>query len=144
MSTWRTPRCDSASTTADCTAGVEPIVPLSPMPLAPSGFTSVGVSIATSSKLGQLGGGDGGVVGQVRGDRVAVVVVAHLLEQRLGGALGDAAVALPVGEQRVEDAAGVVDGDVAHQLDAPGLGVDVDHRHVGAERERGRRRPGSR
>jgi hypothetical protein len=52
MSTWRTPRWPSASTTADCTAGVDPIVPLSPIPLAPSGFTVVGVSIATSSKLG--------------------------------------------------------------------------------------------
>ena len=52
MSMWRTPRCDSASTTADCTAGVEPIVPDSPMPLAPSGLTSVGVSMWTISKLG--------------------------------------------------------------------------------------------
>ena len=42
----------SASTTAFCTAGVEPIVPDSPMPLAPSGLTAVGVSIATSSKPG--------------------------------------------------------------------------------------------
>ena len=46
--------------------------------------------------------------------RVAVVVVADLLEQRLGHALGDAAVDLALGEQRVEDAAGVVDGDEAH------------------------------
>ena len=52
MSMWRTPRCDSASTTAFCTAGVDPIVPDSPMPLAPSGLSGVGVSIATSSKDG--------------------------------------------------------------------------------------------
>ena len=45
MSRWRTPRCDSASTTAFCTAGVEPMVPDSPMPLAPSGLRGVGVSI---------------------------------------------------------------------------------------------------
>ena len=38
--------------TADCTAGVEPIVPDSPMPLAPSGLMNVGVSMCTSSKLG--------------------------------------------------------------------------------------------
>ena len=38
--------------TALCTAGVAPIVPASPMPLTPSGFTVVGVSIASSSKDG--------------------------------------------------------------------------------------------
>ena len=38
MSMWRTPRWLTASTTADCTAGVEPIVPHSPMPFAPSGL----------------------------------------------------------------------------------------------------------
>ena len=38
--------------TALCTAGVEPIVPDSPIPFAPSGLTGVGVSIVTSSKSG--------------------------------------------------------------------------------------------
>ena len=38
MSMCRTPRCASASTIAFCTAGVEPMVPASPMPLAPSGL----------------------------------------------------------------------------------------------------------
>src|SRR5205823_14722056 len=52
MSTWRTPRCDSASTTAFCTAGVAPIVPDSPMPFAPSSLSGVGVSIGTSSNDG--------------------------------------------------------------------------------------------
>ena len=52
MSTWRTPRWASASHTAFCTAGVEPIVPDSPMPLAPSGLTHVGVSMSTSSNDG--------------------------------------------------------------------------------------------
>ena len=46
---WRTPKCDSASHTALCTAGVEPIVPDSPMPFAPSGLWGVGVSSGTSS-----------------------------------------------------------------------------------------------
>ena len=41
-----------ASTTAFCTAGVEPIVPDSPMPLAPSGLSGVGVSVFDASKLG--------------------------------------------------------------------------------------------
>ena len=41
MSMWRTPRCETASTTADWTAGVDPIVPDSPMPLEPSGLIGV-------------------------------------------------------------------------------------------------------
>ena len=52
MSMWRTPRCDRASTTALCTAGVAPIVPASPMPFAPIGFSGVGVAMSTSVKLG--------------------------------------------------------------------------------------------
>ena len=38
--------------TAFCTAGVEPIVEASPMPLAPSGLSGVGVSVERTSKLG--------------------------------------------------------------------------------------------
>ncbi len=38
--------------TAFCTAGIAPIVPASPMPLAPSGFIGVGVSVFAVSKLG--------------------------------------------------------------------------------------------
>ena len=52
MSRWRMPRWDRASTTAFCTAGVEPTVPDSPMPLAPSGFSGVGVTDSWTSKLG--------------------------------------------------------------------------------------------
>jgi len=52
MSRWRTPRCASASTTAFCTAGIEPIVPASPIPFAPSGFNGVGVSVCEVSYAG--------------------------------------------------------------------------------------------
>ena len=38
--------------TALSTAGIDPIVPDSPAPFAPSGLTHVGVSMCTSSKLG--------------------------------------------------------------------------------------------
>ena len=38
--------------TAFCTAGVDPMVPDSPMPLAPSSLIGVGVSMWTVSKLG--------------------------------------------------------------------------------------------
>ena len=88
---------------------------------------------------GQLGGGDHRVVHEVGGQGVAVLVVAHLLEQRLCRALGQAAVHLAVGEERVEDGAGVVDCDEAGELDRPGLRVDLDHGEVGAE---GEGRPG--
>ena len=48
----RTPRCASASTTAFCTAGVDPIEPDSPIPFAPNGFTGVGVSVFAHSNDG--------------------------------------------------------------------------------------------
>ena len=46
------PHGESASTTAFCTAGVEPIVADSPIPLAPNGFTGVRVSVLAVSKRG--------------------------------------------------------------------------------------------
>jgi hypothetical protein len=49
---WRTPRSDNASITALCTAGVEPIVADSPIPLAPNGFNGVGVSVCPISNRG--------------------------------------------------------------------------------------------
>ena len=52
MSRWRTPNGANASTTAFCTAGVEPIVPDSPIPYAPSGLSGVGVSVLLTSNDG--------------------------------------------------------------------------------------------
>ena len=52
MSMSFTPRWARASTTALTTAGVAPIVPASPTPLAPRGLTGVGVSVWSSSKRG--------------------------------------------------------------------------------------------
>jgi hypothetical protein len=85
----------------------------------------------------QLGRRRDGVVGQVRRDRVAVGVEADLLEQRLANAGSDAAVLLALDEQRREHRAAVVDGDVADEAHLAGLGVDLDHGDVRAERERG-------
>src|SRR2546430_132395 len=53
MSTCLTPNSLSASTTAATTLGVEPSVPASPTPFAPSGFTGVGVTVASGSKRGK-------------------------------------------------------------------------------------------
>ena len=75
-------------------AGVEPIVPDSPMPLAPSGLRGLSVWVFDASKLDSSAADGIGVVHQVGRERVAVGVVLHPLEQRLGRALGDAAVLL--------------------------------------------------
>src|SRR4029453_17542301 len=54
VSMWSTPSPDSASTTALTTAGVAAIVPVSPAPLMPSGFTGVGVSVRSVSYMGSM------------------------------------------------------------------------------------------
>ena len=113
MSMWRTPRWLSASTTAFCTAGVDPTVADSPMPLAPSGLSGDGVSVCAASNDGNSAALGMRVVGERRRERVAVVVVDHLLPQRLRDARREPAVHLAVDEHRVEDAAAVVDRDVA-------------------------------
>ena len=134
-STCRTPRWRSASTTAFCTAGVDPMVADSPMPLAPSGLTGVGVSVLLASSDDRVGGGRQRVVDEGRGQRRALVVVDHLLPQRLGDALDRAAVLLAGDQQRVEDPSAVVDGDVAQRADPAGVEVDLDDRDVRAEGE---------
>ena len=53
MSRCRTPKPLSASTAAFTMQGVEPMVPASPTPLAPSGLTVVGVTVLASSKRGK-------------------------------------------------------------------------------------------
>ena len=52
MSMWRTPRWESASMTAFCTAGPAPMVPPSPTPFALNGFRSVGVTSGTVTNAG--------------------------------------------------------------------------------------------
>src|SRR5437867_3457841 len=53
IATSRTPNGCSASTIAFITAGVEAIVPASPIPFVPNGFTGLGVKVAASSKDGR-------------------------------------------------------------------------------------------
>src|SRR5215217_6985203 len=52
MSRCRMPSGASASMTAFTTAGADAIVPVSPAPFTPSGLTSVGVSVRSSSRGG--------------------------------------------------------------------------------------------
>src|SRR5215472_19217555 len=73
-------------------------------------------------------GGEAGRLG------IARLVVDEGLEQRLGGALRDPAVDLPLDQHRVDAAPAVVHRDVIDQLRLPRLGVDLHHRDVGAER----------
>ena len=70
------------------------------------------------------------------GQQLAVLVVDDLLAERLGGPLRDAAVALAVQQQRVDDGAAVVDADEAPEGGPAGLLVDLHHGDVDAERER--------
>jgi hypothetical protein len=49
-----------------------------------------------------------------------------MLAQRLADALHDAAMDLAVDDHWVDGATDIVDRGVAHQLDGPGLGVDLD------------------
>ena len=88
-------------------------------------------------EAGHLGGRHERVVGEGRGQRVAVRIEDHLLQERLRRALGDAAVPLSLGQQRVDDGARVVDGHHPPQHRLAGLGVHLDDRHVRPEREGG-------
>src|SRR6185295_12092554 len=53
MSRWRTPKGFNASTTALTSAGVEPMVAASPMPLAPSGLNGEVVTVWSVTKNGR-------------------------------------------------------------------------------------------
>src|SRR4051812_32618075 len=55
MLTSLTPNGASASTIAFMRAGVEAIVPASPIPFVPSGLTGLGVMVASSSNDGRSG-----------------------------------------------------------------------------------------
>ena len=85
----------------------------------------------------KFGRRDHRVVGEVRGDGVAVVVVAHLFEQGLRRALGDASMNLTVEQQWVEHASGIVASNVTNEANLTCFGVDFDHGNVSAERIRG-------
>ena len=51
-------------------------------------------------------------------------VVADVFVQRLCHALRNAPVLLPFDHDGVDDAATIIDGDEAHEIDGTGLGVD--------------------
>src|SRR5947209_7324231 len=76
-----------------------------------------------------------GVVHERAGEEGAALVVDGLLPERLRDALDDASLHHAVDNHRVDDAAQIVDSDVADDLGLPGLLRDLDHRDVRAEWE---------
>ena len=86
---------------------------------------------------GELRGAGHGVVGQVGREGIAVVVEDHLLPQGLRHPLGDATVLLTGHQQGIDDAPAVVDRDMTDRIHLARLHIDLDHRHVGSEGERG-------
>jgi hypothetical protein len=72
------------------------------------------------------------------------VVERHVLHQRLADAHREPAVNLALEQQRIDDDAGIVDADVTRDLDAAGVGIDLDLADVAAVGEvRTRRREGA-
>ena len=78
------------------------------------------------------------VLGERRGDEVAVGVVADLLVQRLADARRHATVLLPLHEGGIDHPSAVVDRHVPQHPHPPRLRVDLHDAHVRAEREGGR------
>ena len=60
-----------------------------------------------------------------------LVIVDEMLQEGAAEALHDGAHDLAVQRQRVDDATGILDGDIVEELHAAGLGID---RHVGRVR----------
>ena len=125
MSRCRIPSGASASMTAFATAAVDAIVPVSPAPLTPAGWASVGVSVPFDLERGEEVGLRDGVVHHRARHELAAFVVGAVLPERLCDALGDAPVYLAVDDHRVDHLADVVDRDVALERHLAGLGVDV-------------------
>ena len=66
-----------------------------------------------------------------------------MLAQRLADTLDDAAMRLPIDQQRVDDSAEVIDKRIAHYLDRAGIGIYFDFGDVAAIRKRGGRSVGN-
>ena len=82
----------------------------------------------------EIGGPRHRVVHERSGHQLAVVVVDRFFDHRLADALRQAAVDLSFDDQRVDQIAGIVDGDQLQQLRLAGLAIDLEHRDVAAER----------
>ena len=70
------------------------------------------------------------IVGEGAGEELAGLVVDELLVERGGDALHEGAAHLAVGDHRIEQAAGVVHGDVAVDAHLVAQRIDLDAAHV--------------
>lgn len=75
------------------------------------------------------------VVGEFAADELALGIVDGFFEKNLSDGLDDAAVNLAIDEERIDDVAAVVDGDIFEELDFAGIAVDFDLADVRAERK---------
>ena len=108
-------------------AGVEPMVPASPMPLIPSGFTDVGVSVRLRFKRGRSAARGQSVIHQVAGEKLAILVINRLLRTGLAPCLGQFPLDLSIDEQRIDDLTAVIHGDVFLYFDLAGLRLDFHY-----------------
>ena len=108
------PYSDSASITALTMQTRLPAQPASPQPLVPSGLDLGGRGMVADFHQRNVFGARHRVIHERAGDRLAAVVVADFLHQRLADALRDAAMQLAGDDHRVDDGAEIVDAGVAH------------------------------
>ena len=125
----------SASAMAFMIGAVPMIVPDSPTPFVPSGFSGEGAVHLGNRQRRHLRGARQRVVHERAGGERAVGLVDHLLEHGLAEALRRAAPDLALDEQRVHHRAAIVDGDQALDVDVARVGVDAHHGERRAEAE---------
>ena len=99
MSMCFTPNSLSASTAAATMHGVEPSVPASPTPFAPSGFTGVGVTVLCELEAREVDRARHRIVHERAGQQLTVFVVDRFFDHRLADSLGQAAVNLAFDDQ---------------------------------------------
>ena len=134
MSMCFTPNSLSASTAAETMHGVEPSVPASPTPFAPSGLHRRRRHRAVELEAREVGGARHRVVHERSGQELTVFVVDGFFDHRLADALRQPAVNLSFDDQRIDQVSGIVDRDELQQRRLAGLAIDFEHRDVAAER----------
>src|SRR5690349_6129019 len=70
------------------------------------------------------------IVGKGRGDRLTGFVITHPFEHGVADAMGNAAVNLTLDDHRIDQPAGILDGDVADNAHASGFDVDFHFDNV--------------
>ena len=122
----RTPNGDSAFSIAEMIAPAAGTQPDLPTPLTPSGLSGEGIFGQLHLDPRHVGRARQQIVGKGGGDGLRLFVVAHPFEQRVADRVRDAADELALDDHRIDDAAAVVDHDIAQDAHAAGLDVDLD------------------